>query len=104
MGVCTEVWCFCVLGALAHCLAALSNLNHNLQSLLNTLWYNLALVVLARLDRWPNYTTGQLTQVPRCITATEQTIEEELQTVEPIVQELPQVQRAEICYLRETIV
>ena len=100
MGVCTELWCFCVLGALAHCLSALSNLTHNLQSLLNSLWYRLALAALTRLDRWPNYTTGQLTQVPRCLTAIEELAEVELQTVTPI--EVPQMQRAEICYLRET--
>ena len=103
MGVCTDVWCFCILGALAHCLSALSHLNHNLQNLLNTLWYQLALVVLTRLDRWPNYTTGQLAPVPRSLsTAQTQEVNEETLIEIPIVEEFPQTYRVEVCHPRET--
>ena len=103
MGVCTDVWCFCVLGALAHCLSALSHLNHNLQNLLNTLWYQLALVVLTRLDRWPNYTTGQLAPIPRFLTTAQvEEVNGETLIEIPIVEEFPQMCRAEVCHLRET--
>ena len=103
MGTCTDVLCFCVLSSLAQCLSILSNFTHAIQALLNSLWFSLALTILARLGRWPNYTTGQLTQVPRSFRPIEDTSREDFQVEVPIeTVETPQIQRVEICYLRET--
>ena len=103
MGTCTNVLCFCVLSSLAQCLSILSNFTHAIQTLLNSLWFSLALTILERLGRWPNYTTGQLTQVPRSFSPTEDTSREDFQVEIPIeIVETPQIQRGEICYLRET--
>ena len=103
MGTCTNVLCFCVLSSLAQCLSILSNFTHAVQTLLNSLWFSLALTILGRLGRWPNYTTGQLTQVPRSFRPIEDTSREDFQVEVPIeIVETPQIQRAEICYLRET--
>ena len=103
MGTCTDVLCFCVLSSLAQCLSILSNFTHAIQTLLNTLWFSLALTILERLGRWPNYTTGQLTQVPRSFRPIEDTSKEDFQVEVPIeIVDTPQIQRAEICYLRET--
>ena len=85
------------------CLFILSNFTHAIQTLLNTLWFSLALTLLERLGRWPNYTTGQLTQVPRSFRQIEDTSREDFQVEVPIeIVETPQIQRAEICDLRET--
>ena len=103
MGTCTDVLCFCVLSSLAQCLSILSNFTHAIQTLLNSLWFSLALTILGRLGRWPNYTTGQLTQVPRSFRPIEDTSREDFQVEVPIeTVETPQIQRVEICYLRET--
>ena len=103
MGTCTNVLCFCVLSSLAQCLSILSNFTHAIQTLLNSLWFSLALTILERLGRWPNYTTGQLTQVPRSFRPVEDTSREDFQVEVPIeIVETPQIQRAEIYYLRET--
>ena len=103
MGTCTNVLCFHVLSSLAQCLSILSNFTHAIQTLLNSLWFSLALTILERLGRWPNYTTGQLTQVPRSFRPIEDTSREDSQVEVPIeIVETPQIQRAEICYLRET--
>ena len=103
MGTCTNVLCFCVLSSLAQCLSILSNFTHAAQTLLNSLWFSLALTILGRLGRQPNYTTGQLTQVPRSFRPIEDTSREDFQVKVPIeIVETPQIQRAEICYLRET--
>ena len=103
MGTCTDVLCFCVLSSLAQCLSILSNFTHAIQTLLNSLWFSLALTILERLGRWPNYTTGQLTQVPRSFRPIEDTSREDFQVEVPIeIIETPQIQIAEICYLRET--
>ena len=103
MGICTDVLCFCVLSSLAQCLSILSNFTHAIQTLLNSLWFSLALTILERLGRWPNYTTRQLTQVPRSFRPIEDTSREDFQVEVPIkIVETPQIQRAEICYLRET--
>ena len=102
-GACTDVLCFCVLSSLAQCLSILSNFTHAIQTLLNSLWFSLALTILERLERWPNYTTGQLTQVPRSFRPIEDTSREDFHVEVPIeIVETPQIQRAEICYLRET--
>ena len=103
MGACTDVLCFCVFSSLAQCLSILSNFTHAFQTLLNSLWFSLALTILERLGRWPNYTTGQLTQVPRSFRPIEDTSREDFQVEVPIeIIETPQIQRAEICHLRET--
>ena len=103
MEACTDVLCFCVFSSLAQCLSILSNFTHAIQTLLNSLWFSLALTILGRLGRWPNYTTGQLTQVPRFLRPIEDTSREDFQVEVPIeIIEIPQIQRAEICYLRET--
>ena len=103
IGTCTNVLCFCVLSSLAQCLSILSNFTHAIQTLLNSLWFSLALTILGRLGRGPNYTTGQLTQVPRSFRPIEDTSREDFQVEVPIeIVETPQIQRAEICYLRET--
>ena len=103
MGTCTNVLCFCVLSSSAQCLSILSNFTHAIQALLNSIWFSLALTILERLGRWPNYTTGQLTQVPRSFRPIEDTSREDFQVEVPIeIVETPQIQRAEICYLRET--
>ena len=103
MGTCTNVLCFCVLSSLAQCLSILSNFTHAIQTLLNSLWFSLALTILGRLGRWPNYTTGQLTQVPRSFRSIEDTSREDFQVEVPIeIVETPEIQRAEIFYLRET--
>ena len=103
MGTCTDVLCFCVLSSLAQCLSILSNVTHAIQTLLNSLWFSLALTILGRLGRWPNYTTGQLTQIPRSFRPMEDTSREDFRVEVPIeIVETPQIQRAEICYLRET--
>ena len=74
-----------------------------IQTLLNSLWFSLALTILERLGKWPNYTTGQLTQVPRSFRPIEDTSREDFQGEVPIeIIEIPQIQRTEICYLRET--
>ena len=92
MGTCTGVLCFCVLSSLAHCLSILSNFTHAIQTLLNSLWFSLALTILERLGRWPNYTTGQLTQVPRTFIPIEDISREELQVEIPIDEvETPQI-------------
>ena len=103
MGTCIDVLCFCVLSSLAQCLSILSNFTHAIQTLLNSLWFSLALTILGRLGRWPNYTTGQLTLVPRSFSPIEDTSREDFQIEVPIeIVETSQIQRAEICYLRET--
>ena len=103
MGTCTNVLCFCVLSSLAQCLSILSNFTHAIQTLLNVLWFSLALTILGRLGRWPNYTTGQLTQVPISFRPIEDISREDFQVEVPIeIVETPQIQRVEICYLRET--
>ena len=103
MGTCTNVLCFCVLSSLAQCLSILSNFTHAIQTLLNSLWFSLVLIILGRLGRWPNYTTGQLTQVPRSFRPIEDNSREDFQVEVPIeIVETPQIQGAEICYLRET--
>ena len=103
MGTCTDVLCFCVLSSLAQCLSILSNFTHAVQTLLNSLWFSLALTILGRLGRWPKYTTGQLTQVARSFRPIEDTSREDFQVEVPIeIVETPQIQRAEICYVRET--
>ena len=103
MGTCTDVLCLCELSSLAQCLSILSNFTHAVQTLLNSLWFSLALTILGRLGRWPNYTTGQLTQVPRSFRPIEDTSKEDFQVEVPIeIEDTPQIQRAEICYLRET--
>ena len=103
MGACTDVLCFGVFSSLAHCLSILSNFTHAIQSLLNSLWFSLALTILERLGRWPNYTTGQLTQVSRPFRPIEDTSGKDFQVEVPIeIVGTAQIQRAEICYLRET--
>ena len=103
MGTCTNVLCFCVLSSLAQCLSILSNFTHAIQTLLNSLWLSLALTILERLGRRPNYTTGQLTQVPSSFRPIEDTSKEDFQVEVPIeIVDTPQIQRTEICYLRET--
>ena len=94
MGTCTNVLCFCVLSSLAQCLSILSNFTHAIQTLLNSLWFSLALTILGRLGRWPNYTTGQLTQVPRSFRPIEDTSRKDFQVEVPIeTVETPQIQR-----------
>ena len=103
MGTCTNVLCFCVLSSLAQCLSILSSFTHTIQTLLNSLWFSLALAILGRLGRWPNYTTGQLTQVSRSFRPIEDTSREGFQVEVPIeIVETSQIQIAEIFYLRET--
>ena len=103
MGACTDVLYFCVFSSLAQCLSILSNFTHAIQTLLNSLWFSLALTILERLGRWPKYTTGQLNRVPRSFRPIEDTSREDFQVEVPIeIIETPQIQRAEICYLRKT--
>ena len=63
MGLCNENCLFCCCQLVTLLLSCLTRIIHNFQDLLNTLWFRVALIILERFGRWPNYTTGQLNPV-----------------------------------------
>ena len=72
MGNCTQPITHCILGTFAVGLACLHEITHQVQNLLNTCWYRLALTTIDRLDRWPNLTTGHLGPIPVGLYANEE--------------------------------
>ena len=106
MGNCTQPINHCVLGIIAAGIACLHEITHQVQNLLNTCWYRLALTTINRLGRWPNLTTGQLGPIPVGLYTNEEGRAEQhfrqVPRVEPIHQELRN--QAEKSYFRETLV
>ena len=54
----------CCLATIARILACLTRHAVSAQEALNTVWYRFALCTAKKADRWPNYTTGKLYDLP----------------------------------------
>ena len=54
----------CCLGLIARTLACFTRCFNWIQELLNTIWYRFALYAARTAGKWPNYTTGELSDIP----------------------------------------
>ena len=54
----------CCLATIARILACLIRCAMSAQEALNTVWYRFALYTAKKAGRWPNYTTGELYDLP----------------------------------------
>ena len=54
----------CCLATTARILARLTRCAKSAQEALNTVWYRFALYTAKKAGRWPNYTTGELYNLP----------------------------------------
>ena len=54
----------CCLATIARILACLTRCVVSAQEALNTVWYRFALYTSKKAGRWPNYTTGELYNLP----------------------------------------
>ena len=54
----------CCLAIIARILACLTRCVVSAQEALNTVWYRFALCTAKKAGRWPNYTTGELYDLP----------------------------------------
>ena len=54
----------CCLATIARILSCLTRCAMSAQEALNTVWYRFALYAAKRVGRWPNYTTGEVYDLP----------------------------------------
>ena len=54
----------CSLATITRIFACLTRCAVSAQEVLNTVWYRFALCTAKRVGRWPNYTTGELYDLP----------------------------------------
>ena len=54
----------CCLATIVRILACLTSCAVSVQEALNTVWYRFALYTAKKAGRWPNYTTGELYNLP----------------------------------------
>ena len=54
----------CCLATIARILVCLTRCAMSAQEALNTVWYRFALYTAKKAGRWPNYTTGELYNLP----------------------------------------
>ena len=54
----------CCLATISRILACLTRCAMSAQEALNTVWYRFALYTAKKAGRWPNYTTGELYNLP----------------------------------------
>ena len=106
MGNCTQPVTHCILGTVAVGLACLHGVTHQVQNLLNTCWYRLALITINRLQRWPNLTTGHLGPMPVGLYTDEEGGAEQYFRQVPITRAIPVGTNVQIekPYYRETLV
>ena len=55
---------YCCLATISRILACLTRCAVSAQEALNTVWYGFALYTAKKAGRWPNYTTGELYNLP----------------------------------------